>query len=68
MMPALRKNTAISSALLVMNTLKKLFTGDGAYGTRFQKLNKIMQDLFIEWLPYDKKLFSNKYIDPFDVR
>jgi signal transduction histidine kinase len=27
-----------------------------------------MQDLFLEWLPYENKTFSNRYIDPFDLK
>jgi hypothetical protein len=26
-----------------------------------------MQDLFLEWLPFENKIFSNRYIDPFDL-
>ena len=26
-----------------------------------------MEDLFLEWAPYDTEIFSNRYIDPFDL-
>ena len=26
-----------------------------------------MQDLFLEWLPFENRIFSNRYIDPFDL-
>jgi len=26
-----------------------------------------MQDLFLEWLPFQQELFENRYIDPYDL-
>ena len=27
-----------------------------------------MQDLFLDWAPYDTEIFSDRYIDPFDLK
>jgi hypothetical protein len=35
---------------------------------KFQKLNKLVQDLFLEWLPFEHQTFSNRYIDPLDLK
>lgn len=50
-----------------LKLLKDLFVSEGGIGTKFQRLNKIMQDLFLQWLPHEKQLFENRYIDPFDL-
>ncbi|MBY0424217.1 MAG: hypothetical protein K2Q22_01150, partial [Cytophagales bacterium] len=50
-----------------LKILKELFASDNSVGIRFQKLNKAMQDLFLEWLPNENESFSNRYIDPFDL-
>jgi len=47
--------------------IKELFVSEGGIGTKFQQLNKIMQDLFIQWQPHEHEIFSNRYIDPFDL-
>lgn len=50
-----------------LKVLKELFATETSLGRKFAELNKRMQDLFVEWLPYENEIFSNKYIDPFDV-
>jgi flavin-dependent dehydrogenase len=47
--------------------LRGMFVGENAPGVLFQKLNKAVQDLFLEWLPYEQAVFENKYIDPLDL-
>jgi hypothetical protein len=50
-----------------LKILKELFVSENGIGTKFQELNKIMQDLFLQWLPHEHEIFSNRYIDPFDL-
>ncbi|MGQ0828288.1 MAG: NAD(P)/FAD-dependent oxidoreductase [Bacteroidota bacterium] len=50
-----------------LKILKELFVSENGIGTKFQELNKIMQDLFIQWQPHENQLFSDRYIDPFDL-
>jgi len=50
-----------------LKVLRNLFVSENGIGTKFQSLNKIMQDLFLEWLPYEKATFTDRYIDPFDL-
>ncbi|MGZ4048775.1 MAG: NAD(P)/FAD-dependent oxidoreductase, partial [Bacteroidia bacterium] len=50
-----------------LKVLKELFVSENGIGRKFQDLNKIMQDLFLEWLPFENKIFSDRYIDPFDL-
>ncbi len=47
--------------------LKKLFASEDSIGRRFEKLNKVMQDMFLEWRHFENETFSNHYIDPLDV-
>ena len=51
-----------------MRVLRDLFAKKDGFGRKFGELHKIMQDLFLEWLPYENKIFSNRYIDPFDLK
>ena len=50
-----------------LKVLKELFATETSLGRKFADLNKKMQDLFLEWLPYENDVFANRYIDPFDV-
>lgn len=50
-----------------LKILKELFVSEKSLGRKFGKLNKAVQDLFLEWLPFEKQLFKNKYIDPLDL-
>ncbi|MEO8085229.1 MAG: FAD-dependent monooxygenase [Bacteroidota bacterium] len=49
-----------------LKVLKELFSANGL-GRKFGALNKQMQDLFLEWLPYQHEAFENRYIDPYDL-
>lgn len=50
-----------------MKTLKELFAAENSIGRKFAHLNKIMQDLFLEWQPHEKAIFTDHYIDPLDL-
>jgi hypothetical protein len=50
-----------------LKVLRELFMTTDGVGVKFQALNKRMQDLFTQWLPHEKEIFSNRYIDPFDL-
>ncbi len=56
-----------NKAFTNLRVLKELFVAPDSLGRKFGQLNKVMQDLFLEWLPYENKVFSNRYIDPFDL-
>ena len=56
-----------NKAFVNMRILKDLFAAKDSLGRKFGQLNKIMQDLFLEWRPFENKIFSNRYIDPFDL-
>ena len=56
-----------NKAFTNLRVLKELFVSPESLGRKFGQLNKVMQDLFLEWLPYENKVFSNRYIDPFDL-
>ncbi|MEI9944633.1 MAG: lycopene cyclase family protein [Chitinophagaceae bacterium] len=56
-----------NKAFTNLKVLKALFSAPGSPGRKFGQLHKIMQDLFLEWLPFENKIFSNRYIDPFDL-
>ncbi len=50
-----------------LKILKDLFAVPNSPGRKFGRLHKVMQDLFLEWLPFENQIFSNRYIDPFDL-
>ena len=50
-----------------LKVLKELFVSENGLGQKFGNLNKRVQDLFIEWLPFENKVFNNRYIDPVDL-
>ncbi|CAN5777758.1 hypothetical protein BH11BAC4_BH11BAC4_18830 [soil metagenome] len=56
-----------NKAFTNLRILKDLFVSQHSLGRKFGRLNKTMQDLFLEWLPLEDKVFSNRYIDPFDL-
>jgi flavin-dependent dehydrogenase len=56
-----------NKALTNVRLLKDLFAAKNSLGRKFGELHKVMQDLFLEWLPFENKIFSNRYIDPFDL-
>ena len=57
-----------NKAFTNIRILKDLFAAKKGLGRKFGQLHKVMQDLFLEWLPYENKTFSNRYIDPFDLK
>jgi len=56
-----------NKAFTNLRVLKDLFVASDSLGRKFGRLNKVMQDLFLEWLPFENRVFSNRYIDPFDL-
>lgn len=50
-----------------INMLRKLFATEGGAGVRFGKLSGIMQNLFLEWRPYDTEIFTSRYLDPLEL-
>jgi len=50
-----------------LKVMKELFFTTEGLGRKFGALNKSMQDLFLEWLPFQKEVFENRYIDPYDL-
>lgn len=57
-----------NKAFTNIRLLRDLFAARNGLGRKFGELHQIMQDLFLEWLPYENKTFSNRYIDPFDLK
>jgi flavin-dependent dehydrogenase len=56
-----------NKAFTDLRMLRELFANKNGLGRKFGDLHKVMQDLFLEWLPHEKKTFKNRYIDPFDL-
>ncbi len=50
-----------------LKVAKELFASPTAIGSRFGELNKRVQQMFLEWQQYDTEIFTDRYIDPFDV-
>jgi hypothetical protein len=50
-----------------LKVLKELFVSEKSLGRKFGILNKAVQDLFLDWLPHEKAIFENRYIDPLDL-
>ena len=50
-----------------INMLRKLFATENGAGVRFGKLSGIMQNLFLEWKPFDTEVFGHKYLDPLEL-
>jgi flavin-dependent dehydrogenase len=57
-----------NKAFTNLNLLKEFFASANGWGRKFGELNKCMQDLFLDWAPHDKEIFSNRYIDPYDLQ
>jgi flavin-dependent dehydrogenase len=47
--------------------LRELFASEGCVGQRFGELNTRMQKIFQDWSKHDDGVFTDRYIDPFDV-
>lgn len=50
-----------------LKVLKELFVSENSLGRKFGKLNKAVQDMFLDWLPNEHGVYSHKYIDPLDL-
>jgi flavin-dependent dehydrogenase len=51
-----------------LSLLKELFSSSKSLGRKFGELNRVMQNLFLDWAPYDTEIFSDRYIDPYDLQ
>ena len=56
-----------NKAFTDINMLRRLFATEGGEGVKFGQLSGIMQNLFLEWRPYDTETFTNKYLDPLQL-
>ena len=50
-----------------MNILKSLFTTLNSFGDRFAKLNKQVQDFFLDWGRLEDNSITDSYVDPMSV-
>lgn len=50
-----------------MNILKKLFTTENSFGERFGKLNKQVQDFYLDWGRLENNPIESSYVDPMSV-
>ncbi|MES1220210.1 MAG: FAD-dependent monooxygenase [Bacteroidota bacterium] len=57
-----------NGAFVNLALLKELFSSPKSLGRKFGELNRVMQNLFIDWAPYDTEIFSDRYIDPYDLQ
>jgi flavin-dependent dehydrogenase len=57
-----------NKAFTNLSLLKEFFASANGWGRKFGELNRCMQDLFLDWAPHDKEIFSNRYIDPYDLK
>ncbi len=51
-----------------LSLVKELFSNSRGLGRRFGELNGIMQQMFLDWAPHETELFSDRYIDPYDLK
>jgi hypothetical protein len=56
-----------NKAFTNLKLLKELFASPDSPGRKFGELNKRMQDFFLAWQEHDTEIFSNRYIDPYDL-
>jgi flavin-dependent dehydrogenase len=56
-----------NKAFINLSFLKEFFAAANSWGRKFGELNNLMQDLFLDWMPYEKEVFSDRYIDPYDL-
>jgi hypothetical protein len=57
-----------NKAFTDLKLVKELFASATGFGRKFGELNARMQQMFLDWAPYDTELFSNRYIDPYDLK
>ncbi|MGB0914633.1 MAG: NAD(P)/FAD-dependent oxidoreductase [Crocinitomicaceae bacterium] len=51
-----------------IGVLRSLFSTEGATGQKFGQLNMQMQKVLLEWSQHDDGVFTDRYIDPFDIQ
>jgi len=56
-----------NKGLINMKVLKAIFTTKNSFGERFGKLNKQVQDFYLDWGRRENEQYSNSYIDPMSV-
>ena len=56
-----------NKAFTNLSVLRDLFASRNGLVRKFGELHRVMQNLFLEWLPFENKTFTNRYIDPFDL-
>lgn len=56
-----------NNAFTDLKVLKDLFASGNGLGRKFTTLHKQMQDFFLQWKPHDTEVFTDRYIDPFDL-
>lgn len=56
-----------NKAFTDLKILKELFVAEKSLGRKFGKLNKAVQDMFLDWLPNEHGVFNDTYIDPLDL-
>lgn len=56
-----------NKALTNLNVVKRLFTTENSFGERFGKLNKQVQDFYLDWGRMENKLFEESFVNPVGV-
>lgn len=56
-----------NNAFTDLKLVKDLFASEKGLGRKFTKLHVQMQNFFVQWKPHDTEIFSDRYIDPFDL-
>jgi flavin-dependent dehydrogenase len=57
-----------NGAFTNLSLVKELFSNSRGLGRRFGELNRVMQQLFLDWAPHETAVFSHRYIDPYDLQ
>lgn len=57
-----------NNAFTNLSLVKELFSNSRGLGRRFGELNGVMQQMFLDWAPHETELFSDRYIDPYDLK
>lgn len=57
-----------NGALTDLRLLKQLFSTPDSLGRKFGRLVNAVQQLFLDWQPYEKEIFESRYIDPYDLK
>lgn len=55
-----------NDALTDLAVLKNLFASSQGGGRKFGKLLNQVQQLLLDWLPYENRVVKSRYVDPFD--